>query len=117
MVLQNIVVKPKMCFLYNEKRFVMVRLRIRVLIFMRLTAEWDNIVRLYGLSIPYKCPPLDRHSRTKEVYTVLFKTISKAETPIAFAPVLKDFSLSPIIQRCDTIVILSHFYSKALLLS
>ena len=57
--------------------------------------------------------PLDGYSLTKEVCNILFKTISKAEILIAFAPsVLKDFSLSPIIQRCDAIVNLSHFCSK-----
>ena len=39
MVPQNTVIKSKMCSPQNEKHFVTVRLPIRVLIFMRLTAE------------------------------------------------------------------------------
>ena len=34
----------------------MVRLQIRLLFFMWLTAESDNLVRLYVWSIPYTCP-------------------------------------------------------------
>ena len=46
MVTQNIV-----------KHFGLVRLRFRLLIFMRLTAEMENPMRLYGWSIPYTSPP------------------------------------------------------------
>ena len=59
MVTQNISVKPKMCFSQNEKHLVILRLRIRILIFMRLTTERDNLIRLYDCSIPYVCPLLE----------------------------------------------------------
>lgn len=46
-----------MCFLQNEKPFVMLWLLIRLLIFMRLTAERNNLMRLSSWSIPYTSPP------------------------------------------------------------
>ena len=47
------VLKNKMV---RQKHFVMVRLRIRLLIFMRLTAERHNLMRLYSWSLPNTCP-------------------------------------------------------------
>ena len=44
--------KIKNAFSLNEKHFVIVRLPIRILIFMWLTAERDILVRLCGWSIP-----------------------------------------------------------------
>ena len=38
----------------------MMRLRIKLLIFMRLTVEWDSLMRLYDWSIPYTYP-LDKY--------------------------------------------------------
>ena len=58
MVPQNVVVKSKMCFSYKNGNTVIVRLRIRPLIFMRLTAERDNLIWLYRWSLPNAWPPI-----------------------------------------------------------
>ena len=56
MLLQNIVVKLEKRFLYNEKHFLIMRLRIKQFIFLRLTAERDSLMRFYGWCIPYTWP-------------------------------------------------------------
>ena len=48
MVTQNILEKSKIRFSQNVKHFVKVRLWIRFLIFMWLTIERHNLMRLYG---------------------------------------------------------------------
>lgn len=52
-----------MCFLQIEKPLVIVRIRTRLLIFMQLKAERDNLVRLCSWCIPYKW---DIHGLTRE---------------------------------------------------
>ena len=55
-VMQSILVKSKMRFYRTKSTFVIVGLRIRLLIFMRLTAETDNGLWLHGCNISYKWP-------------------------------------------------------------
>ena len=50
-------VKSKTCFFVEPETFVIVRSRIRLLIFIRLTTERDNLMRLYAWSLPYRFPP------------------------------------------------------------
>ena len=57
MLLQNIVVKLEKRFLYKEKHFLIMRLRIKQFIFLLLTTEMDNLMRFYGWCIPYTLPP------------------------------------------------------------
>ena len=63
MVMQNIAIKSQMRFSQNEKDFAIVRFRIRLLIFMRLTADiWlpaDNLMWFYGYVIPNTWPPYE----------------------------------------------------------
>ena len=68
MVTQNILVKSKLCFL--------VRLQINLLIFMRIAIERDNVMLLYGWSMPYTWPPFmlfDVNTHThKHTHTLSF---------------------------------------------
>ena len=57
MVPQNIMVKLEMRFSYNEKHFVRMRFWIKHFIFLRLTTERDNLILLYGWSMPYTWSP------------------------------------------------------------
>ena len=50
--------KSKMYFLKNEKLFVTIWLRIRLLILMRSTIERNNLMRLCGWRLPYTWPPI-----------------------------------------------------------
>ena len=50
-------VKIKNAFSLNENHSAKLQLRIRQLIFIRLTAERDNLMQLYGWIIPYTCLP------------------------------------------------------------
>ena len=48
------------------------RLRIRLLIFIRLTAHRDNLMRLYSCSIPYKYPLFNFES-SNLIYVVIYQ--------------------------------------------
>ena len=71
-VSQNIAVKFEIRFTYNEEHFVIVRLGIGLLIFMRSTAERDNLTRLHGWGMPYTyltCVP----SKFRNLFVMLIK--------------------------------------------
>ena len=59
-----------MLFSQSEKHFLIMRLRIRLLIFIRLTAHRDNLMRLYSCSIPYKYPLFNFES-SNLIYVVI----------------------------------------------
>ena len=56
MVTQSIFVKSRMRFPCNENHLVIVQLRVRLLIFMWLTAYRDNLMELYAGAYPIHGP-------------------------------------------------------------